>query len=334
MALDTYGGYTSLPVSGGGTGHFRVAKLGSRWVFVTPLGNAFWMKGVFFVNLVTTFMDFAGKYGSNMATFGIQATKRLNARGFNSVAEFSTTYAFPHRAGVYQMPAMILSSPTVRGLVNNGTLVPAGETFKDLIDCVPGTFSGSARLFPDVFDPAFENYVTAYIPVLLADAFWGDLHESPWCIGIAADDADDVFGFGPGPETTSPRLHPHPAWYATVASPTKASSTKHGQSYTDTTVYTKAALKTFLQGRYANIGALNTAWGSNYTTWDSAGGWGTGTGWQDENGSNTAWLGSATAGDLATASAGVKVDLDDFLYNLAYQYFSVIATVTRDQRAE
>ncbi len=114
QTLDQYGGYTSLPVPGGATGRFRVGKLGSRSVFVTPAGNAFWMTGVFNIDVDTRFVDIAAKYGGTnpQASFGIQATKRLRSWGFNSVAEFSSAYVYPYRAGVVKMPAMILARPT------------------------------------------------------------------------------------------------------------------------------------------------------------------------------------------------------------------------------
>jgi hypothetical protein len=331
QTLDQYGGYTSLPVAGGATGRFRVGKLGSRWVLVTPAGNAFWMTGVFNISVDTRFVDLSAKYGvtNAQASFGIQATKRLKSWGFNSVAEYSSAYVFPYRAGVVKMPAMILARPTSKGFGNTGGYVPAGETYKDLIEAVPSTFPYPTRSFPDVFDPAYANYVGAYMPALVVDdPFWGGLATSPWCIGVSVDDADDLFGFGPGPEVPSARLHPHPSWYAVAASPAKASSAKWGQTYTDTKVYTKYALQGFLQKRYATIGALNTAWGSNYTTWDSAGGWGVGTGWLDENGRHTAWLGTTNA-TLEGATPGVTKDLDDFLYEIAHQYFSVVTEAGR-----
>ncbi len=98
QTLDQYGGYASLPVPGGATGYFRVGKLGDRWVFVTPAGNAFWMTGVFNINADTRFVDLAAKYGGTnpQASFGIEATKRLTSWGFNSVAEYSSAYVYPY----------------------------------------------------------------------------------------------------------------------------------------------------------------------------------------------------------------------------------------------
>ncbi len=41
---DPYGGTTAHIQKG--TGFFTIAKVGNRWTFVTPDGNAFWMRGV------------------------------------------------------------------------------------------------------------------------------------------------------------------------------------------------------------------------------------------------------------------------------------------------
>jgi hypothetical protein len=44
-ALDQYGGLTTVSLPGGGTGYFTIAEFGSRWMFVDPLGNAYFAKG-------------------------------------------------------------------------------------------------------------------------------------------------------------------------------------------------------------------------------------------------------------------------------------------------
>ena len=36
-----------LDPTDGATGVFRTGKVGTRWVLVTPAGNAFWMRGVY-----------------------------------------------------------------------------------------------------------------------------------------------------------------------------------------------------------------------------------------------------------------------------------------------
>jgi hypothetical protein len=97
--------------------------------------------------------------------------------------------------------------------------------------------------------------------------------------------------------------------------------------YADRKVYTKYALRDFLASRYGTIAALNLAWGSNYTTFESAGGWGVGSGLLDENGRNP-WVGR-WSDEMATGSAILRNDLNEFLYLHAKRYFSVVAAKVR-----
>jgi hypothetical protein len=78
------------------------------------------------------------------------------------------------------------------------------------------------------------------------------------------------------------------------------------------------------------VAALNNAWGSNYTAFGSAGGYGTGTGLLDENGRNT-WIGVNGQG-LPNESGwppAVEADLNAFLSQLAVKYCSVTAAAIR-----
>src|SRR5438093_4302294 len=170
---------------------------------------------------------------------------------------------------------MVTLRPSFYGLKNQGHYAP--DAFKDLVDCLdPNAYTGYAGGdTPDVFDPNFDAYVNGLVagPTGLSDPYWGGLATSPWAIGITVDETDDLYGFGPGPEITAGRLHSHTGWFAVAVNPNKASSTKWGITvYADPKVYTKYALRDALTAKYGTIDALNIAWGSNYTTWDSAGG--------------------------------------------------------------
>src|SRR5262245_16300101 len=71
--LDQYGGYVDLPSRDGATGLFRVEKDGSRWTFVSPSGNRFWMRAVYAVTWgdggSEAFSKFQTKYGSDNFKF-------------------------------------------------------------------------------------------------------------------------------------------------------------------------------------------------------------------------------------------------------------------------
>lgn len=331
QGLDQYGGYVALPAPGGATGYFRVKKIGPRWVLVTPLGNVFWMRGV---QNVSPARDSTLKYPTTQA-WANTTTKRMQAWGFNAVHIFSNTHAFPPSvggdAGNISFPFTINMWPTRYGLLNQdlglGGPPPPGP-FKDLIQGLNSTYTGwRGSQSGDFFDPAFDTYVNWQAQGFLANAEWGPRLLSPWNLGMTTDETDGLFGVGPPPETAGPNgvTHPHIGWLTIATAPTQTSSVKWGQTYTDTTVYSKQHLKTQLQAKYGTIGALNSAWGSNYTTWDSAGGYGVGTGFMDEDGRHTAWLG-AVDGNLVGVPAAVKTDLDIFLYDYFKKYGTVLRT--------
>jgi len=146
---------------------------------------------------------------------------------------------------------------------------------------------------------------------------------SPWTMGFSLGESDYMWGFGAGSTTdfaTVPPGHnsPHLGWIVLITSPTQTSNSAWNATYTDTTVYAKQALQNFLQTRYGTIAALNTAWGSSYTAFGSAGGWGTGTGLLDEDGRHT-WVGNWDT--LAGETAAMQTDLNDFLFQYASQWF-------------
>jgi hypothetical protein len=327
QTLDQYGGYTSLPVPGGGTGYFRVAKLGNRWVFATPAGNAFWMRGVFNATYDDRFVNIATKYGSS-GTWGKQVVRRMKSWGFNTHAEYANANVLPGQPGIEQLPFVMMVKPSAYGVTNYGGLAPG--PFKDLVECLDlNVYTGwSGGATSDVFDPNFDAFVNAWTKFALDDPYWSGLSRSAWAIGITMDDNDYLLGFGPGPDIATGHEHPHLGWFAIAVAPTKASSARYKQTYADTKVYTKYALRDFLIAQYGTIASLNAAWGSNYTTFESAGGWGAGTGLLDENGRHTAWLGSRD-GNLAGAAPGVIKDLDAFLYQFATRYFSVVTRWAR-----
>src|SRR5437870_1189755 len=96
QTLDQYGGYANLPVPGGGSGTFRVAKLGDRWVWVTPAGNAFWLRGVYGMDRGGSYETAViAKYGDADLTWAPQQNRRLQSWGFNALAEYANGYATP-----------------------------------------------------------------------------------------------------------------------------------------------------------------------------------------------------------------------------------------------
>jgi len=336
---DQYGGLTNLACPNGPQSHFYTQKIGSRWHLCDPAGYAYFMLGVSDVDAGDTSIADLGvsyrqavttKYGDPGPTWANQTIKRLLSWGFNTTVEEQSTYVYPfgRPTGSTIIPIAPLTLTSKYALTNIGSYAP--DAIKSLVDCLNlSVYTGySAGSAPDVFDPNFDAYVNSRNAATAADPYWSQWFTSPWVIGITFDDADELFGIGPGLEHPGPdgAVHPHTGWIALADSPTKTSSTKYNWTYQNSTVYSKQQLVNDLQKKYGTIAALNGAWGSSYTTFGSAGGWPKsttgGTGLLDEDGSS-AWLGDHD-GTLRNAAAGVTTDLDAFLLEYWQKYFQII----------
>jgi hypothetical protein len=334
--VDPYGGV--VPGVGPATGYFTVKQVGDRWMFVTPDGNGLWMTGIYAAtypnwvdDLGTNTRDrIAAKYGGGSGWFKnwrVNTARRLKRWGFNTLAEYQHWGMRPGALfdpNPEKMPYIHIIKPAAVALDNR-----YGRCAGPVKDLIVGTdtryytgWRGAQSL--DFFDPTWDTCADGWMR-LDDGLIYGDIG-NPWMLGIAMDDADHLLGFGPGPEIPAPRLHPHLGWIALVTNFQQASS-PWVSSYADRKVYTKYALRDFLAGRYGTVAALNAAWGSTYTTLDSAGGWGVGTGLLDEDGRH-AWVGNERD-EMATATAGVRADLSDFLYLYAKRYFTPLAAKMR-----
>ncbi len=332
VQFDSYGGLADI-ASGAGNGFFQVRKLGSRWVFLDPEGHPFWMLGVFAVDLNTD--TSAGtaytlnKYGSRSA-WGLQAVRRLQSWGFNAAAEYASAYVVPvNHDGSYEtgdpLPWVDILRPAYYSLRNYGGYAPA--PVKDLVAGLDAEYTNyRGDSLPDVFDPGFAVYAQK-----LAAANTSPVEaQSGWLIGTATDDLDDLWGFGPGPDLPAARQTSNIGWLALCTNFAQSSNPKLGETYADTKVYTKFALRDWLESKYGTIAALNAAWGSNYTTFDDAGGYGVGAGLLDEDGRNP-WVGRDDVA-LSTAAPQVRADLNAFLAIYAQKYFSIVSAALRSAR--
>jgi hypothetical protein len=359
---DRYGGVKERVADG--TGYFRTAKVGRRWMLVTPEGNPFWMAGVYVVDYrdggKAAADAFASRYGGDWEQFSVRAVRRLRAWGFNALGEFSATHTLPvptrcsPKGNKEKMPFVRILHPSWYSAVNLWNLAPG--PVKTLITggVDPTIYKGRAGHLPDVFDPNFEAYARALAasPRLedagcpagermddTQKAVAGDrplhhtLSQTPWLIGTTMDDSDHLFGFGPGPESPGHNrlIHPHIGWIVAVTSPTQSHNHEIGKpfgltrevEYSDQAVYSKLAWRDYLHGKYGSLENLNAAWGSNYTSWTSDGGWPQGNGLLDESGRH-AWIGTDPEG-LSDTAPRVAADMDEFLERFADRYFAVMA---------
>jgi hypothetical protein len=263
--------------------------------------------------------------------------RRLRSWGFNTLGEYANKWVLPFttagghnspwaRPGAKhpwpnpeRMPAIGFLWPSHYAQRNQGKLAPG--PVKEIIRATDAHYRGYRGRFPDVFDPNFALWIQGALKVYGA---------SPWVVGISVDDADTLFGFGAGPDFDSGgKANPHPGFITLVTPPTQTENKRLKITYDDPKVYTKHALRDFLEKRYQNIAALNAAWGSSYTTWDSDGGWPGGSGFLDENGKGP-WIGK-DAVSLKGARPALRADLDDFLYELAKHYFSTVRALVKQR---
>jgi hypothetical protein len=322
---DQYGGLLSMTSPNGATGFFRVEKFGNRWMLVTPEGHGFWFLGVALVSSAIPGIDPAGesyadyigvKYGT-AETWATQEKKRLLDWGFNALSWGAsiTATSFSIQGHLAVQPMMPHFNEHISFALHS--MSNYGSFLRSPVKNILSPFDVSA--FPDVFDPGFQEY-----------AFWAmatNIHgtigfpdaeyKSPWMIGYFTDESDELKGFG------NQQTHPHLAWIVLATAPTlTVGNILHRPvTYSDSTVYSKLALRDFLKGRYnGDINALNKAWNSVYTTWSSAGGYGTGTGLLDENGKHP-WMGDDHR--LAGETTAMQQDMNDFLFQIAQKYFQV-----------
>lgn len=144
----------------------------------------------------------------------------------------------------------------------------------------------------DIFDPREYKEIQGELANTSDPAMQALVHNNPWIIGLLTDDSD-WFMTGSGPDFVNVAPNANQGLLAMVTSPVQTIGV--GVSFNngtflysnDTLVYVKAqatnpvtqcsaqspcSLRDYLWQKYAgNISALNTAWGSNYTTFDSSG---------------------------------------------------------------
>ncbi|MGH9534705.1 MAG: Ig domain-containing protein [Terriglobales bacterium] len=331
--LDEYGGAAAADAPGGGTGYFRVTKVGPRWILVDPAGHPFWMLGVFDVDQGASpdAAQILARYGS-WQTWGVQAARRLQAWGFNTAAEYSNAAVMAvdqsgPRNTTAPIPAVLLVRPAYYALINQNDYAP--QPVKSLLNGMDSHYSGYAgATLPDVFDPNFAAYANAMLAAQTSTAE----ADSPWIVGTAVGDLDDLWGFGAGPdEPTSPpgQASENIGWLVLCTDFQQTSNSQLGETYSDAKVYTKYALASYLQQKYSTIAALNAAWGSDYTSFGDAGGFGGGTGLLDEDGRD-GWVGDDIT--LQGETAAMQGDLNGFLSAYADEFFSIVTSAVRKYR--
>jgi hypothetical protein len=362
--LDQYGGLATAPCVGGAKGLFYVEKgSNGRWHFCTADGNVFFMQGIYTAGLYNSSAALP-KYGNSTDTYRQQTVLRMKSWGFNALSIYWLPELMPISWGggspnPQKMPFVhffgfadkaktnrygVGTHPVKE--INNGTCTNPPAPHKSCNHAL-----GPWGKYWDFFDPAFAAYANSFAKTTSQNqgSYPADFPTSwatgkQWVIGFVPDDSDNLAGFsGPGPEYPGrdATVHPHPGHVIATAPPVQTNNGYMASigclpagscnPYSDTTVYSKNAWRDYLIGKYGTIGALNAAWGSNYTTFGVDLGYPAGTtgsrGVLDEDGSGP-WIGSDVYRQTG-ANANVKTDLDAFLQLYAEQYYGTVAAAIR-----
>jgi hypothetical protein len=313
---DTFGGVPSSRESSPSTALFHIQRRQERWLLITPHGNPFWLRAVEFADPNTSpyVTNATAKYGDTTTTWARQTVRRLRAWGFNALGEGFSPQLSP--VGMLRRPGNTEKMPFVRIVGATHSAYRSGKV-KNLLAGVNRTiYTGWRGQVPDVFDPAYEAHIAHLASTKKSEWTEADITTSPWLIGVTADDGDYFHGFKSADQV-------HPAWVVAITAPSQSNNPVSNAAYPDPVAHSKLEFRNFLSKKYAGrIQALNTAWGSSYTTFGSAGPWRSGSGLLDEDG-RSPWLRTRNYATLADLPKPVREDLDQFLESMADHLFGV-----------
>ncbi len=336
--------------------HFYTQKMGDRWWLCDPAGNGFFMKGMALEApnvdneqaAVNQHKYVTGPTGIWELNWSIEQVNRLLGWGFNTVADDSYAGMTPGYIDAHwssadntiptaqRMPYTFIND-TSRYTFQNSAGCASASPVKDLLHGVGPVYTGYAYNYGDYFDPGFSACVANIVKTSKINSIATGSHND-YLLYITIDESDQTGGLlsSAGPDFPSlpagRNSSGHPGWITLVTAPTQTSNSTWGATYTDPTVYTKRAMSSWLAARYRNsIAALNAAWGSNYSSFGSAGGWGKGTGILDEDGAcpgkasgQHCWVGDQYT--LADETATMRADMSAFYSYYLDRYLSVMQT--------
>lgn len=319
VPVDRYGGRLDISCTTS-AGKWHTEKINSRWWVCTPAGHAFFRQSLYVTGPAANF-NIAAKYGSE-ANYVTAELGRITSWKFNALDLVADEHlwATASPAPSILVPFIDKELPSIKAGVKNIWAAMPGPFY---------TFFPWLPTQPDPSDPRIDTEA-AY---LLAH---GDVKPSNSNIGylmqVSLDDADNMWAFHNDGCSGNPVFHL--GWVSLATSPVQNAGTNQPYAttnfqalYYNNQHISKAGLEIFLQHRYNNsISALNTAWGSSYTQFDSTGTTVTGETVATGDGRITAYThtlanskpsrysigitigGTLVAGDLAHDSGGGNAD--------------------------
>jgi hypothetical protein len=282
--VDPYGGRTDIPCTTN-AGKWHTEKINSRWWICTPAGHAFWKQGLYVTGIAPN-LNINAKYGSTVNFVNAQLS-RFQAWGFNTIDIDGYEGLWPTASPTPSILTPFISSAKPGLDAMNGRALNALDVgglnyaVKNIWATMPPGFYVYDPWLPAQPDPSDPGIATVAGYIFTHDTGWlrtsGSLYAN-YLMGVQLDDADNMWAFSQ--DLCTPGLPvQHLGWVSLATSPIQNAGTllPYGTTfqqflYYDNTHVSKAGLEAFLKNRYGNsISALNTAWGSNYTQWDSTG---------------------------------------------------------------
>lgn len=308
-SLDQYQCFRGVTAKGdGGTGFFRVFKISARWIFSCPNDNVYYRIGMQVIaNGGSTdnynWYGAAGTtmgtrtntvYGSNAAFIGATLT-RMAGWGFNGIGFYQDVNAYPWNSSSpppVKMPSVDRDQSLNVGTTNNSNRAP--QPVKSLFGYTDSSvlLDGAASTHPDFYDPQWAVYAKRYLYETAdpANTPYNQNFTSAWSLGFSIGDTDYLVGIGPGLWSQAANnsidgvIAPHPSGLILAGTPVQAAMQKIPNAGSgiplnalwgfDATNPAKTAWLAYICGGggvYATVGALNTAWGSSYTTCGTSG---------------------------------------------------------------
>jgi Putative Ig domain len=254
-------------------------------------------------NGVNTYPIYENKYGDSNYNWGWQTLKRMTSWGFNSVGQDSggsvtpwetcSNCGWPGGRQPIPLPVIIEEKPAEYAAQNHdGFLV---EPIKDIVNGTNSNYQGyRGGSVYDVFDPKLNTQWNDMLTRNNDPAAQAIRNNSPWLLGVLTEDSDWFLGSGAGPDFASGHTNPNIGFVTLITSPvqtfiqdTECCGRKTFLYPTQPIIYTKAqatnpsitcsianpcSLRDYLWQKYGgSVSALNNAWGSSYTSFDSTG---------------------------------------------------------------
>lgn len=285
-SLDSYGGYTAVTCINTNTS-FSLSQINNRKLFCTPAGHAFFLRGPYTMdpNLITT-PDESGhgydyyvsqKYGSN-AAWGTKSVAVMKTWGLNAIGPYGNIgYAGPP-AGV-SVPFIAFGNIGYYSMQNaQGFACPVKDLYYSMgYAGNPSTWGGfiNGNGSVDFEDPCYQSY---HAGMLAGDSYFQSIAGLSTAmkgnvIGVADLDSDNAHGLLAGPDFTAQYGNNdfRMGYVGLFVSPLNYANSSRAVIYTDGEIYIKKTMQSQLTAKYTTASALNTSWGSSYTTLGTSG---------------------------------------------------------------